>query len=90
MILLGTTRPAMIGMQNGRYAALPSMLSIAAFAAAAAASISAVRVYSLVITPRWWESKDEGVGHAFAEKPPRPSFELPEEGREEGGESAGR
>jgi hypothetical protein len=57
---------------------------------AALSAISAVRVYSLVITPRWWEPKDEGIQHAFAEGPVRPSFELPKERREEGGEGAGR
>ena len=62
---------------------------LALVVSAAAASIALVRVYTLVITRRWWEEKSEGVEHAFAERPAG-SLELPEERGEEGGEGAGR
>ncbi len=55
-----------------------------------AAGISLVRVYTLVVSPRWWEEKDQGVEHAFAERRERGLLEFPEQGREEGGEGPGR
>lgn len=64
--------------------------TVAFVVATAAAAIVLVRVYSLVVSPRWWEPKDEGVQHAFAEEPRGGLLELPEQGGEEGGEGTRR
>lgn len=64
--------------------------TVAFVVAAATATISLVRVYTLVVSPRWWEPKDEGVQHAFAEETRGGLFELPEQGGEEGREGSRR
>ncbi|MGI9539926.1 MAG: hypothetical protein ACR2N6_07245 [Miltoncostaeaceae bacterium] len=58
--------------------------------ATVAAAICLVRVYTLVVSPRWWEHKDEGVQHAFAEEPRGALLELSEQGSEEGPDGSRR
>ncbi len=53
-------------------------------------AVSLVRVYTLVVSTRWWEEKDQGVQHAFAERPESGLLEFSEQRGEERGEGPGR